>query len=237
MREFNRASPFTAITGRLPGQLNTLAGSDIRHPWRSVYGFPVAAARLASHQPLTLHCREDEVFNLLASLNRLLAQPQVLNQIYALLVQLQAETRQKLIRRLELEQQSISHSEALNLVAELEQALAHPAPQTVATRLETILSPAIPGHEMAGLKTMLARLHHLLPALAAVKDSGFHTVVQNRWRQPAHPALEGRRDEPVQQEGQPTKFRAGMLLPIKYHLTLWAYLIVRNDQGHSPVWN
>ncbi|HMQ51024.1 MAG TPA: hypothetical protein PKD98_02930 [Anaerolineae bacterium] len=237
MNEFNRKSLFTAATLSQSSQLKTLAVGDLRQPWRSVYGFPMAAARLAARQPLILHCREDEVFQKLASLNHLLAQPDVLNQAYGLLTQLQTETRQNLIRRLELEQEAISESEALKLVAELEQALAQPVPPTTVTRLETILSGPTPSHELAGLKTSLARLQGLMPALAAVKDQGFHVVAQDRRRQPAYPALEARRDELIQRDGQPTEFRAGLLLPPRYHLTLWAYLIVRSEQAQSPVWN
>jgi len=237
MNEVNRTSLFSASTGFHGKQLDTLDAGDIRRPGRSVYGFATAAARLAAHQPLLLHCREDELFDLLARLNTLLARPDALDRAYALLNRLQAQTRQKLVRHLELEQQPMSQSEAEKLVTELEQALAQPAPQTVDARLEAILSPQTPGHEIAGLKTMLARMQVFVPALAAVKDNGFHVVVQDKRRQPAHPALEARRGQPVQLDGEPATFPAGFLFPPKYHLTLWTYLIVRSDHGQSAVWN
>lgn len=240
MSEFNskrEASLFVATSIFQRNPLDTLPGGDIRQPWRSVYGFPMAAARLAANQPLMLHSREDEVFNLLASLNRLLARQETLNQAYAMLKRLETETQQDLIRRLALEQEAISEEESLALISEVEQALAQPAPQTVGTRLETILSSPTSGQEAAGLKRMLARLQGLMPALAAVKEQGFHVVVQDRGRQPARPALEARRHESIRLAGQPTTIPAGFLLPATYHLTLWAYRIGRSDRGQSAVWN
>lgn len=240
MNKFNSmtaSSLFTGTTEIQASRVETVAADDIRQPWRSVYGFPMTAARLAANQPLILHCREDEVFDLLASLNRLLVQPETLNRVYAMLNELQSQTRQKLIRRLELEQEPISQNESLKLISDVEQALTQPATQTVAERLETLLASPTSGHEIAGLKTMLARLQALVSALAAVKDRGFHVVVQDRRRQPAHPALEARRDEPVQLDDRPTTWQAGLLFPPKYHLTLWAYQIGRSDRGQSAVWN
>lgn len=240
MNEFNNAnatSLFAATTGLQLSQFNTLHGADIRHPWQSVHGFPMAVARLATNHPLILYCREDEIFDLLASLNSLLVQPEILNRAYVMLTRFQAQTRQELVRRLELEQQPISQSESLKLITDVEETLAQPAPQTVKTRLEAFLLPPTAGQEIAGLKTMLTRIQVLVSALASVKDRGVHVVVQDRRRQPAHPVLEARRAELIRLDGQPTAIPAGFLLPPQCHLTLWAYLIVRRDHGQSAVWN
>ena len=65
---------------------------DIRHPWKSVYGFSMIAAQLAAGQPLLLHSREDEVFDLLAKLNELLGDPDSLDQAHKLLKKLEQES-------------------------------------------------------------------------------------------------------------------------------------------------
>lgn len=237
MNEFNSTTLLAKANNPQPNRLNTLAAADIRQPWRSVYGFPLGAAQLAAGQPLLLHCREDEVFDLLASLNSLLGQTEVLHRAYSLLKRVEEQTRQKLLRRLELEQQPISDSEVSELMASLEQALAQPKLQTTSSRLESILAAPTTGQEAAGLKTMLDRMQSPVSALAAVKDKGFHVVVQDRRRLPARPALEARRAEAVRLAGQPTAIPAGFLLPPRYHLTLWSYLIGRSDRSQSAVWN
>lgn len=237
MTEFNNTSLFTSAAGFQEKQLETLYAGDIRRPEQSVYGFPMAAARLAAHRPLLMHGREDEIFALLAALNGLLGRPEPLNRAYARLKRLQTESREELVRRLALDQEPISDGERRQLIEAVEQALAHPAIQTTATRLEALLRPSTAGQEAAGLKRMVARLQLLVPALAAVKDQGFQVVVAEKRRQPARPALEARRTEPVRLDEQPTAVPAGFLLPPQYHLTLWAYRIVRSDHGQSAVWN
>ncbi len=216
--------------------LTTFYAGDIRHPWKSVYGLPTTIARLAANQKLILHCREDEVFNLLTTLNDLLANPESLNQAYMLLKTLEKATHQELLRLIEL-QQPLAKSEIPGLLEQVEQILIKPSPQTVAGRLEIVLSPNQPVKKIAGVSTMLARLQILILALNKVKDQGFRVVVRNKRRQPARPTLEARRNEPIRPEGQQSTLTAGFLLPAKYHLTLWAYLLVRSDNGQSTVWN
>ena len=211
---------------------------DIRHPWQSVHGFAMTAARLAANQELVLHCREDEVLGLLAKLNDLLAQPEVLNRTYTWLKKLDQEMLQKLSRLLEFEAQSIGDDETSDLLAQVEQFLTEPAQeQTAADRLQAVLSPNKPVEEIAGLRKMLARLQLLISTLERVKDQGFHVVARNRRRQPKRPALEARREELILQDGQPTALAAGFLQPPSYHSTLWSYVVVRGSAGQSAVWN
>ncbi len=98
----------------------TIYTNDINNPWKSVYGFPVTAARLATNQKLVLHCREDEIFELIAKLNNLLTNPENLNQIYNLLKILEQATCQKMVRLLDLEK-PISQNELFRLLEQVEQ--------------------------------------------------------------------------------------------------------------------
>ena len=109
--------------------------------------------------------------------------------------------------------------------------------QTVASRLENFLTPNKPADEIAGVSILLARLQRLISALEQVEDDGLHVVVCDRRRQPARPALETRRHEPILGSGSKSTLTAGFLLPTRYHLTLWSYLIIRNNNGQSAIWN
>jgi len=221
-----------------PASYATLGAEDIRHPGKSVYGFSANAARLADNQPLILHCREDEVFDLLAKLNDLLGNPAILNEAYRQLAELKEVTERKLARLTELKAQPISESEISEIVETIDSYLtAESSSQTVLNRLEQILTPNRSSDEKAGLQTILDRLEGTMTALAAVKDRGFRVVVLNRRRQPQRPVLEAQRHRPIIHDGQPTGLNAGFLLPDSYHLTLWAYQIGRNDRGQSVIWN
>ena len=217
---------------------NTIYPGDIRHPWASAYGFPMVVAQLAAHQKLVLHCREDEVFEMMAELNELLKQPAVLNQAYKMLRKLEKVTLQKLANLIQIEDETISAAEISELVDMAEQLLTKPTPsETVTSRIENILSPNQPTAEVGGLRRMLARLQAWLPALESAKEQGFQVVVQDRQRQPARPALAARKNEVIWQETGRDDLKAGFLFPVKHHLTLWAYLVCRSDQGQSLIWN
>ena len=196
---------------------------DIRHPWKSVYGFSMIAAQLAAGQPLLLHSREDEVFDLLAKLNELLGDPDSLNQAHKLLKKLEQETRQKVSSLIEVEQQPLSVDATAGVLEVAEQILTQPSRQSKADRLADILSPDQPGQEISGKSKMLARLQVLIPALEKVKDKGYHVVVFDKRRKPIR--------RPANQE------TAVGLMPVQYHLTLWSYLVVRSDNGQSAGWN
>lgn len=213
---------------------HTLYAGDIYHPWHSAHGFAVTAARLAAGQSLILNCREDEVVDLIARLNVLLARPEAIERACSLLTRLEQQTFQKLRRLLDLEDQPISEAETSELIENLEQLLAEPS---TADRLEETLSSEQATEEIAGLRQMLARLQVLIPALEKVKESGFHVIVRDRRRQPVRPALEARRNDVIDNKGKGDDLPAGFLLPAAYHLTLWNYLVVRSDGGQSAVWN
>jgi hypothetical protein len=232
-------TPSLFSTGRWdPAAYATLGAEDIRHPGKSVYGFSANAARLAANQPLILHCREDEVFDLLAKLNDLLGNLAILNEAYWQLAELKENTERKLARLTDLETQPIEEAEISEIVKTIETYLTTDnSSQTVLDRLEQILTPSRSFDETDGLKTMLDRLEETMAALAAVKDRGFRVAVLNRRRQPHRPALAARRNRPIMHNGQPTDLNAGFLLPDSYHLTLWAYQIKRNEQGQSAIWN
>lgn len=221
-----------------PAGYAPLGAEDIRHPGKSVYGFSANAARLAAGQPLILHCREDEVFDLLAKLNDLLGNPAILNKAYRQLVELKEVTEQKLARLSELEAQPISEAEISEIVETIETYLtAERSSHTVLDRLEQILTPNRAFDEKEGLQTMLDRLEDTMTALAAIKERGFRVVAFNRRRQPQRPVLEGQRNRSIIHDGRPTGLNAGFLLPDSYHRTLWVYHLERNDQGQSAVWN
>jgi hypothetical protein len=210
---------------------------DIRNPWKSVYGFPTTAATLAAGREMILHCREDEIFDLLAALNDLLADPKSLNWSLELLKELQQETLQKLVRLIKIEKQPLTENETLGLLEDIEHFLVNSSMQTVASRLENFLAPNKPADEIAGVSKMLARLQMLISALEQVKDDGLHVVVFDRRRQPARPVLEARRHEPILRSSGKSTLTAGFLLPTQDHLTLWSYLVVRNNNGQSAIWN
>lgn len=233
------SSSLFALDGWKNKERNTLYAGDVYHPWHSVHGFAFTAARLAAGQELLLSCREDEVFELMARLNALLARPEVIERALYMLVELEQQTFQKLRLLLELEDRPISQAETEELVESVEQLLAQPfEPVSTGDRLEEMVAPNQVTDEIAGLRTMLGRLQVLIPALERVKESGFHVVVLDRRRQPAQPALETRRNELIQNNGGPTgDVPGGFLLPARYHLTLWNYLVARNDGGQSAVWN
>lgn len=215
-----------------------LGSGDIRSPGKSVYGFTINAARLAAQQPLVLHCREDEIFEVVGILNKLLGDPVVLGWACQQLASLQDVTQQKLARLTELEEQPISEQKALEIAQAVESYLTAEQPSlTVLDRLEKILTPNLLMTEKGGIQKMLARLERLVPALEHVKEQGFHVVVSDRRRQPQHPNLESRRTQSIHFKGQPTAIPAGFLYPPKHHLTLWAYLVVRSDAGQSSIWN
>jgi hypothetical protein len=216
----------------------TLSASDITNPWRSVFGFPMNAARLAAGQPLLLHGREDEIFELMVKLNELLANPAVLNQSFQRLDELKSATESKLARLREIEEKPISEEEIEELVAAIEAHInSENSKMAVLDRLEEILKPNQEGDEKVGLQKMLSRLEVSMAALVKVKDQGFHVVVVSRKRQPSRPALEAQRYKPIVHQGQPTDLAAGFLLPASYHLTLWTYVIARSDGGQATVWN
>lgn len=215
-----------------PSTQATLYGPDLDDPWRSVYGFPLAAAQLAAGQKLRLFCREDEIFELLGKLNALLACPTVLNRAYKSGRQLEQAVQCKIERLLERQKllrtngRQVGQSKS---VTSLEAA--------GDSSLSRLITPDYPVYEIAGLKQMQSRLAVWLPALDGVKDQGFCSTVLDRRRQPCYPALEMRRNEPVLIGGDPNALEAGFLLPVRYHLTLWAYLVGRSERGQSPIWN
>lgn len=211
----------------------TVSSTDIHHPWRSVYGFPLTLAQLAANQKVILYCREDEVFDLMAGLNDLLKNPVHLNRAFTWLQQFDQGIHEKLVRLKQFETQPLTEEETVEVVASAEQLLTEPVSTTAENRLLEFLSPDQPAAEISGLGEMLNRLRLWLPALEGVKDQGFRAVVFDRRRQPSRPALEAGRNE----IGGPGGLPAGFLLPQQYHLTLWAYLVQRHDTGQAGVWN
>lgn len=215
-----------ATTGHEPERATIYAG-DIRQPWKSVYGFPITAARLAMGQGLALTCREDEVVVLMGKMNQLLKRSKDLKRAYEMVQNLQERSEQKLVRLITLRDQAITEDEISELVAEVVQLLEKPQLQTVTDRLACILSPQHPIQEIAGTVTMLARLQKYVAALQQTKDEGFQATVHDRRRTLMRPALEAQQNDPVEGNGQ---------LPT-YHLTLWTYLVARGVAGQSTVWN
>lgn len=203
--------------------LDTLYPGDIRQPWKSVYGFPMTAAKLASGQGLVLHCREDEVVDYLGRLNGLLGDPASLNRAHNLLESLYHQRQQKLRRLLEMANQPISDQEIAALLADIEASLSEPTAWTAADRLACYLVPDDPTSNIAGLGKMLTRLQRVMPPLAAVREEGFKVIVTDRQRKPV-------RSESDEVSGS-------FAPPVSTHLTLWRYLIVRSDNGQSAVWN
>jgi len=233
----NTIHTFSKVANGNEPERATIYTGDIRQPWKAVFGFPTTAARLAMGQELVLHCREDEVIELMERLNELLESPESLGQAYNMLNKLQQQTEQKLARLIALRDQPIAEDEISDLMTDAEQLLAEPQEQTLANRLACILSPNHAVQEIAGTGKMLARLNKQLAALEQVKDEGFHVVVHDKRRALIRSALESRRNEPiatVEQFGAPS---AGFLLPPKYHLTLWTYLVARGAAGQSAIWN
>ncbi len=221
-------SLFSAATQEYTGR-NTIYPGDLRRPWQSVYGFALIAAQLAAGQKLILHCREDEIFEYLATLNHLLKCPPALSRAYCRLKALEAETLARLACLSALETQP-QHPTFVDPASALPGSTTHTGaecPDNTADRLtETI----------ARLTQMLLRHRVFLAALAEVKDTGFHAIVIDRRRQPSRPGLEARRYEPILLNGKPTPLPAGFLFPAAHHLTLWGYLVARSE-GQSTVWN
>lgn len=98
----------------------TLYSDDIRQPWKSVYGFPITAVRLATGQTLVLYCRADEAADYLTQLNALLASPENLSRAFDSLVKQTQAHRQKLARLLHLQAQPIADDEIPDLLTEIE---------------------------------------------------------------------------------------------------------------------
>ena len=215
-----------------PSTQATLYGPDLADPWRSVYGFPLAAAQLAAGQKLLLFCRDDEIFAVLARLNTLLACPTALDRAYKLGRQLEQAVEYKIERLLE-RQKSLSTNGGQ--VGQLEPVT--PLEEAGTGNLGRLITPGYPVYEITGLKQMQTRLGVWLPALDGAKDQGFHSAILDRRRQPYRPALEMRRNDSVLVDGEPSALKAGFLLPVQYHLTLWAYLVSRSESGQSPIWN
>lgn len=214
----------------------TLYAGDIHQPWKSVNGFAVAAARLAAFQKLRLHCREDEVFELIAMLNNLLEHPATLNRAFEGLELFEQEHRQKLTRLVAAKEEQVSGNKVGPLLDDVARFNSGVAQLTVASPLKETCGYD-PAAKIPDLLEVLDRLQKWLAALEKVKHSGFHVIVYDRHRQPDRPALEARRNEPIWQDGQSFSLPAGFLLPAKHHLTLWAYLVTRSDQGQATVWN
>lgn len=192
---------------RYTGDYATIYSGDIRHPGKSRYGFPATAAQLAAHQRLLLHSREDEIFDLMAQLNDLLSSPTILDQAYELLRHLHQETQQKL------------------------------SGLTLQGRLQNRPSLRRPALEIGGLKVMQTRLGALLPALARVKNTGFRVTVYDRQRQLTRPMWETYRQQQMGPVQPAHDLNLGFLLPAQHHLTLWTYLVGRNDRGQAVIWN
>ena len=203
--------------------LTTTFARDIHKPWRSVYGFPMMAARLAARYPLVLHCREDESFALMTKLNDLLENPESLGQAYKLLTLLEQEVHQQVSRLIEIEQKPITADEIAGLVEAAEQCLTEHLVQTKTDRLASMFTPNIPGQQLRGKSKMLARLQQLNPVLESVKDKGFRVIVFDKRRKAMRPHNNSE--------------TATGLKPVQYHLTLWSYLLVRGDHNQSRVWN
>ena len=233
----NTTHKFSRVASDNEPERATIYIGDIRQPWKAVFGFPTTAARLAMGQELVLHCREDEVIELMERLNELLESPENLGQAYNMLNKLQQQTEQKLARLIALRDQPIAEDEISDLMADVEQLFTESQEQMLANRLACILSPNHAVQEIAGTGKILVRLNKQLAALERVKDEGFHVIVHDKRRVLMRPALEARRNEPiatVEQSGAPS---VGFLWPPKYHLTLWTYLVVRGAAGQSAIWN
>jgi hypothetical protein len=215
----------------------TIYAGDLRSPWKSVYGFPMAAARLAAGEELVLHCREDEVFDYLTRLNELLESPEHLNRVYRLLEELFEATQKKFDQRLQQQEQPFSDSEIPDLVAEVEEILTSRVEQTVAERLAFLLSPHDPTREIVGLGKMLARLRRVMAELNIVKDGGFKIAIIHRRRQPQRPGLNCPHNESVPAEEQSGDIPADFLIPGQYHLTLWAYVLAKSEGEAFVAWN
>jgi len=228
---------FTGTTNWNDPDRATIYAGDVSQPWKSVYGFPTTAARLATGRELVLHCREDEIIELMEGLNELLESPESLNRAYRMLKKLQQQTKQKLARLIALRDQPIAEDEISNLMADVEQLFTESQEQTPANRLTCILSPNHAVQEIAGTAKMVTRLQKLVTAMDKVKDEGFHVTVRDKRRKPMRPALEAKRNEAVGENGQSDSLPAGFLMPTNYHLTLWTYLVARGDAGQSAIWN
>ena len=236
----NKAATIAARLNRIywtQVERTVICAGDIRQPWQSVYGFPLTAASLAAHRVQIIHCREDEIFDLLARLNDLTEQPQTLGRVYVMLHKLAVQTCDRLARLLQFEDTSLTDREGPTLVEHLERLLAVTSEQKVADRLKLLLAPNDPIQEIAGLSRQLAGLLQSLRGLRMVKEQGFHVVVYDRYRMPRRSGLEERRDEPLLLADRPTYLPAGFLLPPVTHQTLWTYFLVRSDRGQSTVWN
>lgn len=216
--------------------LPTIYPPDIYQPWRSVFGFAVTAGQLAASQLMALHCREDEVFKVMAALNALLANPASLQRAFVLLQKLRNERLEKLSGLVEFQRAHPVTRQRVMRLGQASPAAARPADeQKVKVEMERLLSPRNAALEVAGLTKMLVRLEKMLSALEQVQPRGFRVIVRDRRRTPAHPALEARRTETAPSLGG--NLPAGFLLPTQYHLTLWTYLVERNACGQSAVWN
>lgn len=233
---FSSHSAGASVGDQQPEQA-TIYGGDIHQPWKSAYGFPMTAARLAAGEELVLTCREDEVFDYMAQLNKLLQSPENLNRAYGLLAKLAQATRQKFERLIQLRAEPLSDSDIPDLMAEIEEILTGSTEQTVTDRLAFLLSPDDPIREIVGVGKMLARLRRVMTDLEQIKDCGFKVTVLDRQRQPLRPNLEARRHESIPSDGQSNDIPAGFALPVQYHRTLWNYRIVKSGAGQSVMWN
>jgi hypothetical protein len=238
--EFQRVATSASLfapASETPSHEAILQVDDIRQPWKSVNGFSVSAARLAACQRLILYCREDEALELIAGLNNLIASPDALNQAFERLHFLERQTRQRVAGLIALKDQPLTEHDIDRLLEDIGEFLAKSAVPTLAGQLKEALAPNHPVSEMGGSVRMLFRLQVWLAALKRVKNEGFHVIVYDRYRRPDRPALEARRNEPILQNGPLTALLAGFLQPPRYHLTLWAYLVVRSGSSQSRIWN
>lgn len=218
------------------GKQDIIYSGDIRHPWKSVFGFSLTTAKLAAHQKLALHCREDEIFELMAKLNNLIERPRVINRTYTWLKLLEQQHYHKLAGLIELKEKPVTEAETAQLLETVDEILSENTNEATADRLREVLAPNHSVEEIAGLRKMLAKLQLLIPAVEQVKERGFRAVVFDRRRQPLRPAWEVHRHKSILQNGQQTDFTAGLFLPRRHHLTLWNYLIIRSE-GQSTIWN
>ena len=224
-------TPFSqTVDGNEPNRATIYAG-DIRQPWQAVYGFPPTAARLAAGQGLLLCCREDEIIELMDLLNELLKSPESLGRAYEMLHEYQKQMKQKLARLIRLRDLSASENEMPELLTEVEQLITKPQEPTVVDRLASMLSPEHPLKEIAGTGKMFNRQRKFIAALEQVKDQGFQVTVRDSRRKLMRPTPQTSPNGSIDLARQFDTLSANGLLPPKYHLTLWIYLIVRSDDG------
>lgn len=204
-----------------------LHSGDLRQPWQSPYGFPLAAGRLAAGEPILFVCREDEAKAQQARLDFLLQTPACLNRAYSMLEQLIQGIFHERLGGSGLKRELLGTEDVPTLLTEIDDFLSEGPSQGIEESVAGHVSASDPFRTTPEQDALLFQLHEFKRALGEVKDGGFSIATLSQRRRTVTWS--------VQQADFPRMRCACSTSSVKtrslerHHVALCLFLIARSD--------